>query len=63
MVVHREERGGMMTEERSDVMMMVVPTHIFQKEANHLSGYYFLYLIRKFTNITSDVYKGILDDC
>ena len=29
MVVHREERCGMMTEERSDmIMMMVVPTHI-----------------------------------
>ena len=30
MVVNREERGGMMTEYRSDmVMMMVVPTQIF----------------------------------
>ena len=63
-MVHREERGGMMTEERSDMMMMmVVPTHIFQQETNHLSGYCFHYLIRKFTKLTSDVCKGVLDDC
>ena len=31
-VVHREERGGMMIEERSDMMLMVVPTHIFSKK-------------------------------
>ena len=29
-VVHREERGGMMSEERSD-MIMVVPTQIFKQ--------------------------------
>ena len=28
-VVYMEERGGMMTEERSDMMMMVVPTQLF----------------------------------
>ena len=28
-VVHREDRGGMMIEERSDMMIMVVPTQIF----------------------------------
>ena len=53
-----------MTEERGDMMMMVVvPTHIFQQEMNHLYGYCFPYLIRSFTKITSDVSKGVLDDC
>ena len=61
-VVHREDRCGMMIEERSDMMMMVVPTQIFQQEMNHLSGYCFPYLIRKFTKLTSDVCKGVLDD-
>ena len=28
-VVHREDRGGMRTEESSDMMMMVLPTHLF----------------------------------
>ena len=28
LVVHRKDMGGMMTEERIDMMMMVVPTHI-----------------------------------
>ena len=56
LVVRGEERGGMMTEERSYIMMMVVvPTHIFQKESNRLSGYCFPYLISKFTKLTSDV--------
>ena len=64
MVVDREERGGMMTEERSDIMMMVtVPTHIFQQETNHIYGYYFPSLIRKFTKLTSNVCKGVLGDC
>ena len=63
MVAHRDERGDMMTEDRSDMMMMVVPTHIFQKETNHLSGYCFPSLIRKFTKLTYDVCKGVLDGC
>ena len=54
-VVHREEIGGMMTEEISDMMMMVVPNQLFQQETNHLSGYCSPSLIRKFTNITSNV--------
>ena len=28
-VLHREERGVMITGDRSDIIMMVVPTHIF----------------------------------
>ena len=63
MVLHREERGGTMAEEMSDMMMMVVPTHIFQQEINHLSGYCFPFLIMKFTNLTFDVCKVIIDDC
>ena len=55
MVVHREERGGIMTEERSDMMMMAVPTHIFHEERNHLSGYCLPSLIRKFTKLTLNV--------
>ena len=62
-VFYREERGGMTTEERGDMMMMVVPTHIFQKKINHISGYYLPSMIKKFTNITSDVSKCVLDDC
>ena len=54
-VVYREERVGMMEEERSDMMMMVVPNQLFQQETNHLSGYCSPSLIRKFTNITSNV--------
>ena len=57
-MVHREERGGMMIEERSD---MVIPTKSFQQETNHLSGYYLPYLIRNLTKLTSNVCKGILD--
>ena len=45
------------------MMMMVVPAQIFQQEANHLSGYCFPSLISNFTNLTSDVSKGVLDDC
>ena len=53
----------MMTEERSEIMMMVVvPTHIFQQETNHLSGYCFPSMIRHFTKLTSDVCKVVLDD-
>ena len=55
-VVHKEEMGGIMAEERSDMMMMmVVPTHIFHEERNHLSGYCFPYLIRKLTKRTFNV--------
>ena len=54
-MVQREDRGDMMIEERSDMMMMVVPTHIFKQEINYLSGYCFPYLIREFTELTSDV--------
>ena len=43
------------------VMMMVVPTHIFQQETNYLSGYCFPSLIRKFSNLTSNFFKGSLD--
>ena len=54
----------MMTEERSDLItMVVVPTHIFRQETNHLSGYCFPYLISNFTNLTSNVSKGVLGDC
>ena len=62
-VVHREERGGMMTEEISDMMMMVVPNQIFQQEINHLYGYCFPSLIRKSTNLTSDVSIEVLNYC
>ena len=62
MVVHREDRGGIIIEERSDMMMVVVPTHIFQQETNHLSAYCFPSLIKKFTKLTYDVSKGVLGD-
>ena len=52
-----------MTEEWSYMMMMVVPTQLFQQEINHLSGYCFPSMIGKSTNITSDVSKGVLYDC
>ena len=53
-----------MAEERCDMMMMMVlPTQHFQQEMNHISGYCLLYLIRKFTNITSNVLKGVLYYC
>ena len=61
-VVHREERGGMMTEDRSDMMVMVVPTHIFQQAINHLYSYCFPSLINNFTKLTSNLYKGVLGD-
>ena len=48
------------------MMMVAVPTHIFQKETNHIYGYCFPSLIRKFTNlinlsstITKDVFAHI----
>ena len=53
----------MMTEERIDMMTMVVSNQLFQQEINHLSGYCFPSLIRKFTKLTSDVSKVVLDDC
>ena len=52
-----------MTNDRSDVMMMVVPTQLFQQEMNYLSGHCFPSLIRKFNKLTSDVFKGVLDVC
>ena len=53
----------MMTEDMSDMMMIiVVPTHILQQETNHLSGYCFPSMIRHFTKLTSDVCKVVLDD-
>ena len=52
-----------MTEEWSYMMMMVVPTQLFQQEINHLSGYCFPSMIGKSTNLTSDVSKGVLYDC
>ena len=54
----------MITEERSDMMMMmmVVPTQIFQQETNHLSGYCFPSMVRNFTNRTPDVSKVVLGD-
>ena len=52
----------MMIEERIDIMMVVVPTQIFQQEINHLSGYCFPSLIRKFTKLTSDVSKVVFGD-
>ena len=59
-----EERGGMVTDEMSDMMMMiVVPSHIFQQKTNHLSDYCFTSLIRMFTIFNSGVCKGILDGC
>ena len=55
-MVHREDRGGIMTEERRDIMMMMaVPTHIFHEERNHLSGYCLPSLIRKFNKLTFNV--------
>ena len=36
--VHREDRFGMVSEDMSDMMIMVVPTQIFQQETNNLSG-------------------------
>ena len=36
--VHREDRIGMVSEDMSDMMIMVVPTQIFQQETNNLSG-------------------------
>ena len=64
MVVDREERGGTITEERSAIMMMVVvPTHIFQQETNRIYGYCFPSLIRNFNKLTSKVCKGLLGDC
>ena len=62
-VVHREEMGGMMTEEISDMMMMVVPNQMFQQEINNLSGYCFPSLIMDSTNLTSDVSIGVLYYC
>ena len=54
----------MMTGERIDIMMMVVvPTQIFEEETNNLYGYCFPSLVRKFTNLTSDEYKVVLGDC
>ena len=54
----------MMTGERSDIMMMVVvPTQIFEHETNHLYVYCFPSLVRKSTKLTSDVCKGVLGDC
>ena len=52
-----------MTNDRSDVMMMVVPTQLFQQEINHLSGYCFLSMIMESTNLTYDVSKDVLYDC
>ena len=52
----------MMTEERSGMMMMVAPNQIFNQETNHLYGDCFPSIIRKFTKLTSNVCKGILDD-
>ena len=63
MVVHREEIVEMMTEERSDMIMVVIPNQIFQQETNHLYGYCFPSLIRKFTKLTYNLCKGVLDDC
>ena len=54
----------MMIGERIDIMMMVVvPTQIFEQETNHLYGYCIPSLVRKFTKLTSDVCKGVLGDC
>ena len=64
MVVHSEERGGIKTEERFDMMMMmVVPNQIFQQEIINIFGYCFPSLIRNFTKFTSDVCKVVLDYC
>ena len=57
-----EEMGGTMTEDRIGMMMMmVVHTNILQEERNHLSGYCFSSLIWNFTNLTSNVRKGVLE--
>ena len=44
------------------MMMMVAPNQIFNQETNHLYGDCFPSIIRKFTKLTSNVCKGILDD-
>ena len=63
MVFHREDRGSIIPKEISYMIMMLVPTHIVQQEMIHLSGYCLPSLIRKFTKLTSDVCKGVFDDC
>ena len=37
--------------------------NFFKQEINHLSGYCFPSLMRKFAKLTSDVWKSVLDDC
>ena len=62
MVVNSENRGGMTTEDNIDIMMMVVvPTQILIARKKNLSGYCLPSLISQFTNIASDVCKGVLD--
>ena len=52
----------MITEERCDIMMMmVVPTQILQQEINYFFGYCFHSLIRKFTKFISYVCNVVLD--
>ena len=63
MVVHREESGDMMAEERIDMMMIMVPTQKFQQEINDLSGYCLPCMIRKFFKLASDVCRVVFDDC
>ena len=61
-VVHREDIGGIITEDRCDMMMMMeVPNQIFQKEINNIFGYCFPSMIRNFTRFAYDVCKVVLD--
>ena len=54
----------MMTQERSDMMMMmVVPNNNFQEVRNPIYGYFPSSLIRNSAKLTSNLWKGALDDC
>ena len=52
----------MMTEDRVGMMIMLVPTHIFKKETNHLSVYSLPSMISNFAKHTSNVCKFVLAD-
>ena len=55
-VVHSEEMSDMVTEERSEMMMLaMVPTQLSTARKNHLFGYCLPSLIMNFTNLSSDV--------
>ena len=49
------------TEERGDMMLVVVPTMVLTSSEKYLPGYCFPSLIWKLTNLTSEVCKGLLE--